>query len=75
MRVSHDQWAVDALPASRPTLQWQPTYASPRLYNNAPERTGCFTRAWRPMTSWCNIAFGDFAAQASHPACLGWARA
>lgn len=72
MRVSHDQWAVDACPHHGPTLAVA-TDGTRHLawYNNAPERHGLFYAHMTPDGQLAqSLAFGSFAAQASHPSVI-----
>ena len=73
VRVSHDNWEVDACPHHGPTL----AIGSDGVYhlawfNNAPARHGLFYSRSRDggQTFSAPLAFGDFTAQASHPQVL-----
>jgi hypothetical protein len=72
MRVSHDQWAVDACPHHGPAISVaRDGIRHLAWYNNAPERHGLFYAHMTPDGRLAQpLAFGSFAAQAAHPSVI-----
>ncbi len=70
VRLSHDQWRIDACPHHGPALSQSAGVLHAAWFNNAPERHGLFyarsTDGGRTFSQ--ALAFGDYEAAAAHPA-------